>query len=130
MLEHIIGTNVISDFKIKFAEYNYINVSANSSTITILKYKPTGLWVMQNIPSDSTNVLMTLLDDDSHLVLTNSSEDSGSNNELDGIYIDLEYLDSTRMQLTYNLPLSEIIYNFFDLYHILYSLPFILLYTD
>ena len=31
-----------------------------------------------------------------------------------GIYIDLEYLDSTRMQLTYNLPLSEIIYNFFD----------------
>ena len=31
-----------------------------------------------------------------------------------GIYVDLEYLDSTRMQLTYNLPLSEIIYNFFD----------------
>ncbi len=31
-----------------------------------------------------------------------------------GIYVSLDYLDSTRMQLTYNLPLSEIIYNFFD----------------
>ena len=31
-----------------------------------------------------------------------------------GIYVSLDYLDSTRMSLTYNLPLSEIIYNFFD----------------
>ncbi|MDD6302973.1 MAG: translation elongation factor 4 [Bacillales bacterium] len=31
-----------------------------------------------------------------------------------GIYVSLDYLDSIRMQLTYNLPLSEIIYNFFD----------------
>ncbi len=31
-----------------------------------------------------------------------------------GIYVSLDYLDATRMQLTYNLPLSEIIYNFFD----------------
>ncbi|MFA7032299.1 MAG: translation elongation factor 4 [Bacilli bacterium] len=31
-----------------------------------------------------------------------------------GIYEDLEYFDDTRMVLTYQLPLSEIIYNFFD----------------
>ncbi len=31
-----------------------------------------------------------------------------------GIYTDLEYFDDTRMILTYELPLSEIVYNFFD----------------
>lgn len=31
-----------------------------------------------------------------------------------GIYIDLEYFDDTRMIIHYELPLSEIIYNFFD----------------
>ena len=31
-----------------------------------------------------------------------------------GIYIDLEYFDETRMILHYEIPLSEIIYNFFD----------------
>ncbi len=31
-----------------------------------------------------------------------------------GIYIDLEYFDDTRRVITYELPLSEIIYNFFD----------------
>ena len=31
-----------------------------------------------------------------------------------GIYLDLEYFDDTRMVLTYNIPLSEIVYNFFD----------------
>jgi len=31
-----------------------------------------------------------------------------------GIYIDLIYLDDTRMNLIYELPLSEIVYNFFD----------------
>ena len=31
-----------------------------------------------------------------------------------GIYQDLVYLDDIRMQLIYHLPLSEIIYNFFD----------------
>lgn len=31
-----------------------------------------------------------------------------------GIYKDLEYFDDTRMILTYSVPLSEIIYNFFD----------------
>ena len=31
-----------------------------------------------------------------------------------GIYLDLEYFDDTRMILTYNIPLSEIVYNFFD----------------
>lgn len=31
-----------------------------------------------------------------------------------GIYLDLEYFDDSRMILTYELPLSEIVYNFFD----------------
>lgn len=31
-----------------------------------------------------------------------------------GIYVDLEYFDDTRMILNYELPLLEIIYNFFD----------------
>ena len=31
-----------------------------------------------------------------------------------GIYENLEYFDDTRMILTYELPLSEIVYNFFD----------------
>ncbi len=31
-----------------------------------------------------------------------------------GIYLDLEYFDDTRMILTYELPLAEIVYNFFD----------------
>lgn len=31
-----------------------------------------------------------------------------------GIYIDLEYFDDTRMIISYELPLSEIVYNFFD----------------
>lgn len=31
-----------------------------------------------------------------------------------GIYLDLEYFDDTRMVLTYELPLAEIVYNFFD----------------
>lgn len=31
-----------------------------------------------------------------------------------GIYTDLEYFDDTRMILTYELPLAEIVYNFFD----------------
>ncbi|MCQ3035259.1 MAG: translation elongation factor 4 [Bacilli bacterium] len=31
-----------------------------------------------------------------------------------GIYIDLEYFDDTRMIIKYELPLSEIVYNFFD----------------
>ncbi len=31
-----------------------------------------------------------------------------------GIYQNLEYFDDTRMTLTYELPLSEIVYNFFD----------------
>lgn len=31
-----------------------------------------------------------------------------------GIYENLEYIDDTRMTLIYHLPLSEIIYNFFD----------------
>ena len=31
-----------------------------------------------------------------------------------GIYVDLEYFDETRMILTYDMPLNEIIYNFFD----------------
>ena len=31
-----------------------------------------------------------------------------------GIYTNLEYFDDTRMVLTYELPLSEIVYNFFD----------------
>ena len=31
-----------------------------------------------------------------------------------GIYIDLQYFDETRMTLVYELPLSEIVYNFFD----------------
>ena len=31
-----------------------------------------------------------------------------------GIYLNLEYFDDTRMTLTYELPLSEIVYNFFD----------------
>lgn len=31
-----------------------------------------------------------------------------------GIYIDLEYFDDTRVIVKYDLPLSEIIYNFFD----------------
>ena len=31
-----------------------------------------------------------------------------------GIYLDLEYFDDTRMTITYELPLSEIVYNFFD----------------
>ena len=31
-----------------------------------------------------------------------------------GIYTNLEYFDDTRMTLTYELPLSEIVYNFFD----------------
>ncbi len=31
-----------------------------------------------------------------------------------GIYKDLQYFDDTRMVVTYELPLSEIVYNFFD----------------
>ncbi len=31
-----------------------------------------------------------------------------------GIYLDLQYFDDTRMILVYELPLSEIVYNFFD----------------
>jgi GTP-binding protein LepA len=31
-----------------------------------------------------------------------------------GIFIDMKYLDETRVELTYNLPLNEIIYDFFD----------------
>jgi GTP-binding protein LepA len=31
-----------------------------------------------------------------------------------GIYVDLEFFDETRMIIKYELPLSEIIYNFFD----------------
>ena len=31
-----------------------------------------------------------------------------------GTYIDMEYLDETRVQLNYFLPLNEIIYDFFD----------------
>ena len=31
-----------------------------------------------------------------------------------GIYINLEYFDDTRMCLTYEMPLSEVIFNFFD----------------
>ena len=31
-----------------------------------------------------------------------------------GIYIDLEYVDETRMTLKYDMPLAEIVYNFFD----------------
>ena len=31
-----------------------------------------------------------------------------------GIYLDMEYFDDTRMTLTYEIPLSEIIFNFFD----------------
>lgn len=31
-----------------------------------------------------------------------------------GIYLDLEYFDDTRMILKYEVPLSEIVYNFFD----------------
>ena len=31
-----------------------------------------------------------------------------------GIYENLEYFDDTRMTMTYELPLSEIVYNFFD----------------
>ncbi len=31
-----------------------------------------------------------------------------------GIYLDLQYFDDTRMTLYYELPLSEIVYNFFD----------------
>lgn len=31
-----------------------------------------------------------------------------------GIYLDLEYFDDTRMVLKYELPLAEIVYNFFD----------------
>ena len=31
-----------------------------------------------------------------------------------GIYEDLEYIDDSRMTLVYHIPLSEIIYNFFD----------------
>lgn len=31
-----------------------------------------------------------------------------------GIYVDLEYFDDTRMIITYELPLAEIVYNFFD----------------
>ena len=31
-----------------------------------------------------------------------------------GIYLDLQYFDETRMILVYELPLSEIVYNFFD----------------
>jgi GTP-binding protein LepA len=31
-----------------------------------------------------------------------------------GIYVDLEHIDDTRMVLTYELPLAEIVYNFFD----------------
>jgi len=31
-----------------------------------------------------------------------------------GIYKDLQYFDDTRMVLTYELPLAEIVYNFFD----------------
>ena len=32
-----------------------------------------------------------------------------------GIYVSLDYIDDTRMTITYRLPLAEIIYNFFDL---------------
>ena len=31
-----------------------------------------------------------------------------------GLYVNLEYFDDTRMILTYELPLAEIVYNFFD----------------
>ena len=31
-----------------------------------------------------------------------------------GIYINLEYFDETRMNIVYEMPLSEVIYNFFD----------------
>lgn len=31
-----------------------------------------------------------------------------------GIYLDLEYVDETRMTLIYEIPLAEIVYNFFD----------------
>lgn len=31
-----------------------------------------------------------------------------------GIYTDLTYLDDTRMEITYEIPLAEVIYNFFD----------------
>ncbi len=31
-----------------------------------------------------------------------------------GIYVDLQYFDDTRMVITYELPLAEIVYNFFD----------------
>jgi len=31
-----------------------------------------------------------------------------------GVYLDLEYFDDTRMILKYEIPLSEIVYNFFD----------------
>ncbi len=31
-----------------------------------------------------------------------------------GIYIDLQYIDDSRMTVIYDLPLSEVIYNFFD----------------
>ena len=31
-----------------------------------------------------------------------------------GIYVSLDYIDDTRMTITYRLPLAEIIYNFFD----------------
>ena len=32
-----------------------------------------------------------------------------------GIFVNMEYLDTTRVSLTYEMPLSEIIFDFFDL---------------
>ena len=31
-----------------------------------------------------------------------------------GIYLDMKYLDTNRVMLKYNMPLNEIIYDFFD----------------
>lgn len=52
------------------------------------------------------------------LILTTPDEYVGSIMELcqehRGVYQDLEYLDGIRRRITYKMPLSEIMYNFFD----------------
>jgi len=100
-------------------EFN-LDIITTAPSVNYNVYKVTGEKVEVSTPSNLPPVVSIDRIEEPYIKATIFSPSDYVGSIMDivmekrGTYIDLQYIDKTRVQLTYELPLNEIVYDFFD----------------
>ncbi len=95
-----------------------IITTAPSVSYKVIKTDGSELWVSNPSTLPVQNDIVEIEEPIASVTILTPSEFVGNIMELcqnkRGVYLDMQYLDANRVKLTYDIPLNEIVYDFFD----------------